>query len=173
MLTPYEKKQILTLNETLSKEIQIDGIHFPELAEKDKVQSVPTLILEDRFRWSGTFQIKEIVAVMAKRDPAALGAVSLEMMLKEGKASQLAEMILEKAEIFPVKTKTLIFSPGSVCVRIFFLSAVRRLSFFQPAVFGLEPFSLFQRVTSFPPWLRPRSSFSRWKLWLFSFWFFS
>jgi hypothetical protein len=79
----------------------IDGIHFPELAEKDRVQSVPTLILEDRFRWAGTFQLSEITEVIVNRDPSALGPASLEMMLKEGKASMLAEMMLEKTEIFP------------------------------------------------------------------------
>jgi len=86
----------------------IDGILFPELAVKDTVQSVPTLILEDRFRWTGTFQIEEIVGVMANRDPGALGPASLAMMLKEGKASQLAEMMLEKAKIFPAFYEVLI-----------------------------------------------------------------
>ncbi len=79
----------------------IDAMSFPELAEKDNLQSVPTLILEDQFRWTGTFQTTEIIEVMAKRDPSALGPLSLEMMLKEGKAGLLAEMMLEKAQIFP------------------------------------------------------------------------
>jgi glutaredoxin len=86
----------------------IDGIHFPELAEKDRVQSVPTLILEGRFRWTGRFQINEIAEVMASRDPGALGPASLEMMLKEGKASRLAEMMLEKTEIFPAFYEVLV-----------------------------------------------------------------
>ncbi|MGD9175477.1 MAG: thioredoxin family protein, partial [Desulfobacterales bacterium] len=79
----------------------IDAMSFPELADKDNIQSVPTLILEDQFRWTGTFQIEEIVEMMVKRDPSALGPLSLEMMLKDGKAGQLAEMMLAKAQIFP------------------------------------------------------------------------
>ena len=79
----------------------IDAMSFPELAEKDGLQSVPTLILEDQFRWTGTFQTGEIVEIMAERDPSALGPLSLEMMLKEGEASRLAELMLEKAQIFP------------------------------------------------------------------------
>jgi hypothetical protein len=79
----------------------VDAMSFPELAEKDRLQSVPTLILENQFRWTGAFQTAEIVEVMAKRDPSALGPLSLEMMLKEGNASQLAEMMLEKRQIFP------------------------------------------------------------------------
>ncbi len=79
----------------------IDAMSFPDLAEKDNLQSVPTLILEDQFRWTGTFQVDEIVKVMAERDPSALGPLSLEMLLKEGKAGQLAEMMLARAQIFP------------------------------------------------------------------------
>ncbi len=79
----------------------IDAMSFPELAEKDKLQSVPTLILEDQFRWTGTFLTNEIVEIMAKRDPSALGPLSLEMMLKEGDAGRLTEMMLKKAQIFP------------------------------------------------------------------------
>lgn len=86
----------------------IDAMSFAEMAEKDKLQSVPTLILEDQFRWTGPFQTEEIVAIMVNRDPSALGPLSLEMMLKDGKAGQLAEMMLAKAQIFPAFTEVLI-----------------------------------------------------------------
>jgi len=90
----------LSLNHNIRLTV-IDAVHFPELAQKDDIQSVPTLILEDQFRWTGTIQINEVFEMMAKRDPNALGPVSLEMMLKDGKAGQLAEMMLKEAEIFP------------------------------------------------------------------------
>ncbi len=79
----------------------VDAMHFSELAEKDNIQSVPTLILEDQFRWTGTFELDEIVEMMVNRDPSVLGPASLEMMLKEGNADQLTDMMLDKAEIFP------------------------------------------------------------------------
>jgi hypothetical protein len=79
----------------------IDAVSFADLAEKDNLQSVPTLILEDQFRWTGTFQTDEIVEMMINRDPSALGPLSLEMLLKDGKAGQLAKMMLEKSQIFP------------------------------------------------------------------------
>lgn len=79
----------------------IDALSFAELAKNENIQSVPTLVLEDQFRWTGTFETNEVVSVMAKRDPAALGPLSLEMMLKEGNAGHLAEMMLQKAQIFP------------------------------------------------------------------------
>ena len=96
-------KQLLPLL-TLTPHIRltvVDAMHFPELAEKNNIQSVPTLILEDQFRWTGTFQLDEIVEMMVNRDPSVLGPASLEMMLKEGKAEQLTEMMLKKSEIFP------------------------------------------------------------------------
>ena len=86
----------------------VDGIHFPEVAEKNRVQSVPTVILEGRLRWTGTLQVDEIINVMVSGDPKALGPVSLEMLLKEGRASELAEMMLKAQEIFPAFYEVLV-----------------------------------------------------------------
>jgi glutaredoxin len=100
---PQAVRQLLPLP-TLNSNIRltvIDVMHFPELAKKENVQSVPTLILEDQFRWAGTFQIDEILDVIANRDISMLGPVSLEMMLSQGKAGELAEMMLKKVQIFP------------------------------------------------------------------------
>ena len=91
---------LLTLNPHIRLTV-VDAMHFSELAEKNNIQSVPTLILEDQFRWTGSFQSDEIVEMMVNRDPSVLGPASLEMMLKEGKAGQLTEMMLKKAQIFP------------------------------------------------------------------------
>jgi glutaredoxin len=104
---------LLTLNTNIRLTV-VDVMHFPELAEKDNIQSVPTLILEDQFRWTGTIQLNEIVEMMVNRDPSALGPASLEMMLKEGKAGQLAEMMLKKAEIFPAFYELLIHTKWPV-----------------------------------------------------------
>jgi len=92
----------------------VDVMHFPELAEKNNIQSVPTLILEDQFRWTGTIQLNEIIEMMVNRDPSFLGPASLEMMLKEGKAGQLAEMMLDKTEIFPAFYELLIHTKWPV-----------------------------------------------------------
>lgn len=81
--------------------IVIDGGLFPEMAEKDEVQSAPTLLLEDMFRWSGSMPIAEILSAISDRDPAKSGAASLENMLSEGKAFKLAQMMLDHKMIFP------------------------------------------------------------------------
>lgn len=104
---------LLTLNPNLRLTV-VDVMHFPELAEKDNIQSVPTLILEDQFRWTGTIQLNEIIEMMVNRDPSVLGPESLEMMLKEGKAGQLAEMMLDKTEIFPAFYELLIHTKWPV-----------------------------------------------------------
>ncbi len=79
----------------------IDGIMFPEMAKADKIQSAPTVILDDRFRWDGSVTTAEIVEVIVHRDPARLSAASLRGMLKEGLASQVAQMMLDHQNIFP------------------------------------------------------------------------
>ena len=78
-----------------------DGGLFPELPEKDGVQSSPTLLLDDMFRWSGTMPLNDIADAIVSRDPATLGAASLENMLSEGQAFRLSEMMLNRKQIFP------------------------------------------------------------------------
>jgi hypothetical protein len=79
----------------------IDCALFPEAAEGEKVQAVPTVVLDNGFRWTGPVRIEEILDVLIHRDPAALAPSTLERMLKEGGASRLASMMLEREEIFP------------------------------------------------------------------------
>ena len=79
----------------------IDGTLFPEAAQSDKIRSVPTVLLDNQFRWTGALQIEEVVEMMVNRDPAKLSADSLESMLKEGNASQVVDMIIEREIIFP------------------------------------------------------------------------
>ena len=79
----------------------IDGALFPELADRDRIRAVPTAVLDGAYRWSGTISLQEMAALMATRDPAALGPVALERMLKEGSARRLAEMMQERNAFFP------------------------------------------------------------------------
>lgn len=79
----------------------IDGTLFPETAQPYKIQAVPTLLLDEQFRWTGSLPLDEIIDTINSRDPASLGTVSLENIVKEGRASLLAAMMLDGQKIFP------------------------------------------------------------------------
>jgi hypothetical protein len=91
---------LLTVNEFIRLTI-VDCALFPEMAKSNQIQSVPTLLLDEQFRWTGSFRLEEVVEIMTSRDPAKLGALSLERMLKEGNAARLAQMMLDNEEFFP------------------------------------------------------------------------
>lgn len=100
---PATVRQIvpLTFENKLIHLTVIDGMFFREIAESDHIQSVPTLLLEGGFRWTGSINLEELIDVMANRDPSELSAASLQQMISEGNAGGLAEMMLEKEMIFP------------------------------------------------------------------------
>lgn len=92
----------------------IDGALFPELAAKDGVRSVPTLILDGAFRWTGAGHRNEIVNAVLNRDPACLDAKSLQDFLKEGNAGSLAQMMIDRRRVFPAFTDLFESSDWSV-----------------------------------------------------------
>lgn len=81
--------------------IVIDGTLFPEMTQAHKIQSVPTILLDDQFRWTGSVSLDELIDAVSTRDPALLGASSLESILKDGQAGHLAAMMLDAQQIFP------------------------------------------------------------------------
>jgi hypothetical protein len=81
--------------------VVVDGTLFPEQAEKDEIRSAPTIILDQAFRWSGSVKPEELVQVILHRDPSQLRAESLEQMLHEGRAEELAAMMAERRQVFP------------------------------------------------------------------------
>jgi alkyl hydroperoxide reductase subunit AhpF len=92
----------------------IDGLLFPEMAKRDGVRSVPTVILDERFRWSGELNMNDVVDAVVHRDPDRLSARTLEDFVKEGNAALLAEMMLREDRIFPTFLDLLIHSEWSV-----------------------------------------------------------
>jgi hypothetical protein len=101
-LCPLTVQQLLPLP-AASEHIRlaiIDGTLFPEVAEQYSIRSAPTLLLDEQFRWTGSVPLQELVQMISDRDPANLGAGSLESMLKEGNAFRVAQMMLERDEVF-------------------------------------------------------------------------
>ncbi len=85
----------------------IDGVLFPELSESESIRSVPTVILDGEFRWTGAGHSNEIVDALLNRDPAGLSAKSLENFLKGGNAELLAQMMIDRRQVFPAFTDLL------------------------------------------------------------------
>jgi hypothetical protein len=79
----------------------IDAVMFSEKAKADGVSSVPTVFLDDQFRWTGSVQLPEIIDVMLNRDPSQLSGETLKQILYDGKASELARMMADYGKVFP------------------------------------------------------------------------
>lgn len=79
----------------------IDGVLFQDMSEAHKVQSAPTVILDDTVTWTGKTPFREILSMIRDRDPANMGPKTIEGMLQSGEAFRLAEMMIEKKKIFP------------------------------------------------------------------------
>ncbi len=78
----------------------VDCTQFPDAMHANKIKSVPTVILDGRFRWTGAIDLDEIINMMKDQDPGALSAASLEMMIVDGNAGQLARMMIDEGKIF-------------------------------------------------------------------------
>ncbi len=98
---------LTVVSKAVSLEI-IDAMLFPELARADDVQGVPTVVLDNGFCWTGEVSLGEIAEVMTNSDPSCFSVSTIERMLLEGKASAVADMILENGEVFPVLVDLLI-----------------------------------------------------------------
>ena len=79
----------------------IDGALFPEEAREDKIQAVPTLVLDRHLRWSGRIPVDAVLEQLATRDPSRLDSDALDGLIKEGLASQVAQAMLDKGHLFP------------------------------------------------------------------------
>lgn len=79
----------------------IDASVFSETAAENDIRSVPTLILDEQFRWTGTTPPDEIIDILIERDPGKLSPATFEKMISNGDAGKLADMMLESKSLFP------------------------------------------------------------------------
>jgi glutaredoxin len=77
----------------------IDGTMFTEMSASDGIRSAPTVAL-DEFRWTGSFQLEEVVDIMVRRDPTQLSPVTIQNLIQEGSASRVAQLMLKNHSIF-------------------------------------------------------------------------
>ncbi|MBI5590905.1 MAG: thioredoxin family protein [Deltaproteobacteria bacterium] len=86
----------------------IDAGLYLEEACRDRIQSVPTLVLDEQFRWTGSIKIQEVLEAMIHRDPSKLEADTLMNMIADGNAGLLSSMMLEKDMVFPALVDLLV-----------------------------------------------------------------
>ncbi len=101
---PQALQRALFLAGALSARVDIriiDAQLFSKAARADQVRSVPTTILDDRFRWTGVFDLSEVVNIMADRDPAQLGTDTLKKMIADGNAGGVADLMGDAGIIIP------------------------------------------------------------------------
>jgi len=78
----------------------IDAALFPEQAQRHDIRTVPTVLLDKQFRWSGSFPMEDVICMMVQRSPEQLSAGSIQNMLEDGAAGKVAEMMVDSGQIF-------------------------------------------------------------------------
>ena len=79
----------------------IDGTLFTDLADKAAVKSVPTVILDTDFRWTGSVDMAELMETIINRDPVKLGPGTLRSFINDGRAWDLAQLMVAAGTVFP------------------------------------------------------------------------
>jgi hypothetical protein len=130
----------------------IDGVMYPELASRHTVQSVPTLVLDGEYRWTGSLKLDEIAALMVTRDPIALTPATLEMMLKQGSAKKLALMMVERQAVFPGLIELLCHEQWPV--RLGAMVAVEELNALRPELARRMIDPLWEQLGTLPEAIR-------------------
>jgi glutaredoxin len=92
----------------------IEAEHFSQDAQADQIRSVPTLILDDQYRWSGLVKTEELLSLCILRDPSQMSAGSLRQMIETGEADRVAAMMVAAEKLFPALAELLIHDRWSV-----------------------------------------------------------
>ena len=79
----------------------IDGTLFTAMADDARIKSVPTVILDTDFRWTGSVDMAELTETIIQRDPVKLGPQTLRSFIDDGRASDLAQMMIRARTVFP------------------------------------------------------------------------
>ncbi len=79
----------------------IDTTLFGDVAEINNVRSVPTVIVDDQYRWTGGVRLSELCTAIENRDPSKLDKAALQRLITEGGAYDLARMMLNSGLLYP------------------------------------------------------------------------
>ena len=79
----------------------VDAALFRESAEKENIRSVPTLVLDGKYRFSGVVPVADVLQMLVSREPADMSASVLLGLIEEGSAEQVAELMRSHRLVFP------------------------------------------------------------------------
>ncbi len=79
----------------------IDATLFEKTAQKANIQSTPTTLLDQTYRWIGLPPADEIIEMAVARDPSSLSPSALQGMISEGNAEGLAQLMADTGKVFP------------------------------------------------------------------------
>ena len=79
----------------------VDAALFETRAIEHGVRSVPLLIMDGQYRWSGLPDLDEVLTICLERDPKRMSADSLRQIIEAGDAGQAAQMMIDSSGIFP------------------------------------------------------------------------
>ncbi len=79
----------------------IDGTLFSEQAQTRDIKAVPTVILNNGFRWTGQVDVNEIMDVAVSGADADFGVETLRTIVAGGNADIVAGMMLDRGRVYP------------------------------------------------------------------------
>jgi glutaredoxin len=77
----------------------IDAELYPEAVHQRAIRAVPTVILDDRYRWSGEMDIDDILQLAQHPDLATAGPAALRAVLSAGRASDISDRYLAQGRL--------------------------------------------------------------------------
>jgi len=77
----------------------IDASLFPEASQRHKVLSVPTLLLDERMRWTAVTPLEEILDMINHNDLSGMSAKSIRNIIDNGEASRMVDLLLRNRKI--------------------------------------------------------------------------
>lgn len=103
----------------------IDSEAFSELTEAQGVKSVPTLILDQTFRWTGTIRPGDLEELLAPGDRTGISAGVLQNLLEGGNAGPLTELMVEAGVASPALCR--LMASDALSVRLGAMMVVEEL----------------------------------------------
>jgi len=126
----------------------IDSEACGELAEANNIKSVPTLILDRTFRWTGTIRPGDLEELLTPGDRTGISAGALERLLEGGNAGPLTELMVEAGVASPALCR--LMASDAMSVRLGAMMVLEELLEQSPELVQQLVPRLWQRIPEAP-----------------------